>query len=83
MKDGAMESARLTQDWTDTDGTAHQAGDTVTVDAETLAQLRAIGFVSDIQQEAEEWSGPTEQEQEEQWNGPTYDSSESWAGPDE
>lgn len=36
---------RLTGDWTDASGASHSAGETIEVDAVTLAQLEAAGVV--------------------------------------
>ena len=36
---------RLTGDWTDPGGSSHHAGETIEVDAVTLAQLEAAGVI--------------------------------------
>jgi hypothetical protein len=51
-----MAEVRLEQDWTDADGVTHAAGDTVDVDAGTLAELKEAGIVGE---EADAWAGPT------------------------
>jgi hypothetical protein len=40
-----MARVRLDAEWTGPDGVTHAAGDTVDVDAETLARLRELGVV--------------------------------------
>ncbi|MFU8872490.1 hypothetical protein [Micromonospora sp. SL4-19] len=64
-----MVFVRLESDWTDGDGVAHSAGDSVDVDAGTLASLQAEGIVS-------EGSGGDETAN---WAGPG--SAPKWAGP--
>jgi hypothetical protein len=61
-----MVHVRLDQQWTDPDGNTHAAGDTVDVDAATLADLQQKGIV----QEGTEWAGPTGTEGTD-WAGPT------------
>ena len=51
-----MAEVRLDKEWTDPAGVTHAAGDTVDVDAETLAELREAGIVGDV---ADAWAGPT------------------------
>ena len=45
----------LQEDWTDNDGINHAAGETVDVDAATLADLQASGVVK----EGTDWVGMT------------------------
>lgn len=61
-----MVHVRLEQEWTDGDGTTHAAGETVDVDAATLASLQEQGIVS----ETTAWAGPTGTD-EANWAGPT------------
>lgn len=42
-----MVYVRLARDWTDSDGARHAAGAMVDVDAGTLAELEAVGTVSE------------------------------------
>lgn len=49
-----MVHVQLEQGWTDGDGQTHAAGETVDVDAGTLAELEAQGIVADPS-----WLGPT------------------------
>ncbi|MBQ1072949.1 hypothetical protein KBX06_07205 [Micromonospora sp. C31] len=51
----------LQSDWTDGDGVSHLAGDSVDVDAATLAALQAQGIVSEQSgggKDGTEWVGP-------------------------
>lgn len=57
-----MVYVRLAKDWTDGNGSAHEAGDSVDVDAATLAELESQGIVT-------AWPGPTGGEPD--WPGPT------------
>ncbi|MEU5790994.1 hypothetical protein ABZ754_25135 [Micromonospora purpureochromogenes] len=66
-----MVYVNLESDWTDGDGVAHSAGESVDVDAATLAVLQAEGIVSEQSgggKDGTDWAGPT---------GTTT----SWAGP--
>jgi hypothetical protein len=59
-----MVHVKLEQDWTDTTGAAHSAGDTIEVDAVTLAELEAAGVVTAEQKDdkggrKDSWAGPT------------------------
>ncbi|MEU4567187.1 hypothetical protein [Micromonospora sp. NPDC023956] len=58
-----MVYVRLNAEWTDTDGVNHAAGETVDVDAATLAELQAAGIVTEGPKsgggETTEWVGPT------------------------
>ncbi|HET8660419.1 MAG TPA: hypothetical protein VFM55_15635 [Micromonosporaceae bacterium] len=58
-----MVYVKLAKDWTDSDGSAHSAGDMVDVDAGTLAELEANGVVA-------AWPGPTGGDTD-AWPGPT------------
>ncbi|WDZ84402.1 hypothetical protein [Micromonospora cathayae] len=58
-----MVYVRLNAEWTDGDGVVHDAGDTVDVDAVTLADLQAQGIVTD----------PTKSDAGTEWVGPTSD----------
>lgn len=53
-----MVYVRLAKDWTDGNGSAHSAGDTVDVDAATLAELEASGIVAGSG-DGTDWPGPT------------------------
>lgn len=68
-----MVHVRLAKDWTDGNGSAHEAGDMVDVDAATLAELEAAGIVA-------AWPGPTGGEGD-AWPGPTATGTDKWAGP--
>ncbi|MEU4639594.1 hypothetical protein ACIBTZ_05595 [Micromonospora sp. NPDC049460] len=61
----------LQSDWTDSNGVSHFAGDSVDVDAATLATLQAQGIVSEQSgggsKDGTEWAGPG--------------STTNWAGP--
>ncbi|MBQ1027298.1 MULTISPECIES: hypothetical protein [unclassified Micromonospora] len=51
----------LKSDWTDGNGVAHSAGDSVDVDAATLAQLQAQGIVGEVPgggKDGTDWVGP-------------------------
>ena len=51
----------LRSDWTDSNGVTHPAGDTVDVDAATLAQLQAQGIVGELPgkgKDGTDWVGP-------------------------
>ena len=50
-----MVHVKLDKAWTDGAGTTHSAGESVDVDAATLADLQEKGIVSD----AKKWAGPT------------------------
>lgn len=50
-----MVDVRLEKSWTDADGVTHPAGETVDVDAATLATLQADGTVK----EGTDWVGMT------------------------
>jgi hypothetical protein len=79
-----MVYVRLEGDWTDGEGNRHAAGDTVDVDAATLAKLQARGLAADPAENTapESWAGPTGDAGTESWAGPTGDAgTESWAGP--
>jgi hypothetical protein len=52
-----MAEVRLDKEWTDAAGVTHAAGDTVDVDAQTLAELREAGVVGDVTDAG--WAGPT------------------------
>jgi hypothetical protein len=68
-----MVAVRLARGWIDYDGTVHQAGDLVEVDAVTLAKMEAAGVVTAPGDEPTmAWAGPTSDEDE-----PTM----AWAGP--
>ncbi|MEU6076860.1 hypothetical protein [Micromonospora sp. NPDC047074] len=59
----------LQSDWTDGNGVSHLAGDSVDVDAATLAALQAQGIVSEQSgggKDGTEWVGPGSTE----WVGP-------------
>ena len=59
----------LQSDWTDGSGVSHLAGDSVDVDAATLAALQAQGIVSEQSgggKDGTEWVGPGSTE----WVGP-------------
>ncbi len=64
-----MVYVKLEGDWTDADGVAHAAGESVDVDAATLAALQAEGIVSEgsTSKDGTEWAGPG--------------STTAWAGP--
>jgi hypothetical protein len=71
-----MVYVRLAKEWSDSEGTVHDAGTMVDVDAGTLAELEAAGIVA----------GPGDGGDTESWPGPTAtqdggDSTESWPGP--
>lgn len=68
-----MVYVRLEKEWTDPQGTAHSAGESVDVDAATLADLEARGIVA----AGGEWDGGNGGGKDEKdWAGPT-----GWAGP--
>jgi hypothetical protein len=50
-----MVHVKLDKEWTDSAGTTHSAGESVDVDAATLAELQEKGVVTD----GNEWAGPT------------------------
>lgn len=54
-----MVYVRLARDWTDGNGTAHAAGESVDVDAATLAELEAAGIVANSGGDDPNWPGPT------------------------
>ncbi|TDC81299.1 hypothetical protein E1193_15100 [Micromonospora sp. KC606] len=65
-----MVYVKLEGDWTDGDGVTHSAGDSVDVDAATLAVLQAEGIVSEGSgggKDGTDWAGPTGTD----WAGPT------------
>ncbi|MFC4145897.1 hypothetical protein ACFO0M_06490 [Micromonospora mangrovi] len=65
-----MVYVKLESAWTDADGVDHAAGESVDVDAATLAALQADGIVSEGSgggKDTTEWAGPG--------------STTSWAGP--
>ncbi|SCE89874.1 hypothetical protein GA0074695_1994 [Micromonospora viridifaciens] len=67
-----MVYVKLESDWTDADGVAHSAGESVDVDAATLAALQAEGIVSEGSgggKESAKWVGPTGATTN--WVGPT------------
>jgi len=59
-----MVYVKLESDWTDADGVVHAAGDSVDVDAATLATLQAEGIVSE---DTSDWAGPGSPSK---WAGP-------------
>ncbi|MFC3500493.1 hypothetical protein ACFOOK_05865 [Micromonospora krabiensis] len=65
-----MVYVKLESDWTDGNGVSHAAGESVDVDAATLAALQADGIVSEP---AAGKDGP------DKWAGPG--SPQKWAGP--
>jgi hypothetical protein len=71
-----MVYVRLEKEWTDAQGVTHGAGDSVDVDAATLASLQQDGIVGG---EKAAWAGPTGTE-DPGLAGPTGDK-EAWAGP--
>lgn len=75
-----MVYVRLAREWTDAEGTAHDAGDMVDVDAVTLAQLEADGVVASSDTKETPvltgWAGETITKP--QWAGET--STPQWAG---
>ncbi|MFU8849928.1 hypothetical protein ACNAW0_02900 [Micromonospora sp. SL1-18] len=76
-----MVYVKLERDWTDAAGVAHSAGESVDVDAATLAKLQAQGTVSEGSGDGEEsanWAGPTGATTD--WAGPTGATTD-WAGP--
>ncbi|MEU8262907.1 hypothetical protein AB0C02_20035 [Micromonospora sp. NPDC048999] len=66
-----MVYVKLESDWTDANGVAHSAGESVDVDAATLAALQAEGIVSEGSggKEGGKWAGPTSGGAN--WAGPT------------
>ncbi|WP_319458744.1 hypothetical protein [Micromonospora sp. RTP1Z1] len=64
-----MVYVKLESDWTDADGVNHSAGESVDVDAATLAALQADGIVSEGSsgKDTTGWAGPG--------------STTAWAGP--
>jgi hypothetical protein len=86
-----MVDVRLEESWTDRYGIRHAAGETVDVDAVTLAELQARGVAADPDGGGGETGsrpGPTGDDDEgeiESWPGPTGDDDEgeieSWPGP--
>jgi hypothetical protein len=62
-----MVHVRLDRGWTDGNGVSHASGDTVDVDAATLAAMEADGVVD------EDWAGPGKP--------PGDDDKDGWAGP--
>jgi hypothetical protein len=77
----------LEESWTDRDGNRHVAGDTVDVDAATLAELQAQGVAADPGNGSEPAGGSRGGEDEDDpdsWPGPTGGDDEdpdSWPGP--
>ncbi|MEO3769393.1 hypothetical protein [Micromonospora sp. B9E7] len=59
-----MVYVKLESDWTDGNGVSHSAGDSVDVDAATLATLQAEGIVS------EQSHGPGGDKGPDKWAGP-------------
>ena len=61
-----MVQARLEKAWTDSAGKTHSAGESVDVDAATLADLQEKGIVAN-------WAGPTTPKPTDpnKWAGPT------------
>ena len=76
-----MVHVKLEKEWTDSAGTTHSAGESVDVDAATLAELQEKGIVSD----GNEWAGPTASPETavDNWAGPTAPPKDDtdWAGP--
>lgn len=66
-----MVYVKLESDWTDGDGVVHTAGESVDVDAVTLATLQAEGIVSEgsTSKDGTDWAGPTGTTTN--WAGPT------------
>ncbi|MFE9652246.1 hypothetical protein [Micromonospora sp. NPDC006431] len=64
-----MVYVKLESDWTDADGVAHAAGDSVDVDAATLATLQAEGIVIEGSggDDTSDWAGPGRPNE---WAGP-------------
>ncbi|MFC0003343.1 hypothetical protein [Micromonospora siamensis] len=56
-----MVYVKLEGDWTDSSGVTHSAGESVDVDAATLAELQAEGLVSEGGggKDGTDWVGPT------------------------
>lgn len=79
-----MVYVRLEGDWTDPQGNLHRAGETVDVDAGTLAELQAAGLVSEPGGAGTAgWVGPTS-EGTAGWVGPTGgggEGTDGWVGP--
>jgi hypothetical protein len=75
-----MVNVRLAKDWTDGAGTAYSAGETVEVDAATLARLETAGIVVGPEDGGGEtdWPGPTGTDPD--WPGPTG-TTPDWPGP--
>lgn len=73
IKGDTMVYVKLENDWTDADGVPHTAGESVDVDAATLAALQAEGIVSEGSggggKDGTEWAGPTGTTTN--WAGPT------------
>jgi hypothetical protein len=83
-----MVHVQLKESWTDDNGRSHQPGDTVDVDAATLATLQARGVAPDPDGDSgtDSWGGPTggEDEGTDSWGGPTGgedEGTDSWGGP--
>jgi hypothetical protein len=69
-----MVYVQLAQDWTDDEGNSYSAGDTVDVDAGTLARLESNGLVADPGDgdgDSDSWIGPSGGDED----------SDSWIGP--
>jgi hypothetical protein len=59
-----MVQARLEKSWTDDSGKTYSAGESVDLDAATLAELQEKGIVKS-------WAGPTSSQPTSKWAGPT------------
>jgi hypothetical protein len=82
-----MVYVQLAQDWTDDEGNTHSAGDTVDVDAGTLARLQSKGLVADPDEgeaDPDSWIGPSGGGGDtDSWIGPSGGGgdTDSWIGP--
>lgn len=63
-----MVDVQLVKDWTDETGVGHSAGETVDVDAATVAELQAKGIVVS---EKPGWVGATDGKDGTDWVGAT------------